>query len=147
MPNHLSHIIQPLIRLMAILSVTVLAACASNQSITAAISAYQQQAEKVSLGQSKEEVLALLQPTQMHLRSQSMKAAETYIDNDRLKEIVFFRSRTFADGIVTDDEFTPYVFEDGVLVAIGWTAIGGPKTQAQSRNNDSTIHLHSRFIY
>ena len=125
----------------------VLAACASNQSITAAISAYQQQAEKVSLGQTKEEVLALLQPTQMHLRSQSIKAAETYIDNDRLKEIVFFRSRTFADGILTDDEFTPYVFEDGVLVAIGWTAIGGPKTQAQSRNNDSTIHLHSRFIY
>ena len=63
MPNHLSYIIQSLIRVMAILSVTVLAACASNQSITAAISAYQQQAEKVSLGQSKEEVLALLQPT------------------------------------------------------------------------------------
>ncbi|MBQ77548.1 MAG: hypothetical protein CL692_03095 [Cellvibrionales bacterium] len=147
MPKQLSHMTRSLIRLMTILSVTVLTACASNQSITAAISAYQQQAEKVSLGQSKAQVLALLEPTQMHLRSQSMKAAETYIDNDRLKEIVFFRSRSFADGIVTDDEFTPYVFEDGVLVAIGWTAIGGPKTQAQSRNNDSTLHLHSRFIY
>ena len=147
MPNHLSHIIEPLIGLMAILSVIALAGCASNQSISAAISAYQQQAKKVSLGQSKEEVLSLLQPTQMHLRSQSMKAAETYIDNDRLKEIVFFRSRTFADGIVTDDEFTPYIFEDGVLVAIGWTAIGGQKTQAHSRNNNYTIHLHSRFIY
>ena len=61
MPNPLSYIIQPLIRLIVILSVTVLAACASNQSITAAISAYQQQAEKVSLGQSKEGFIILLE--------------------------------------------------------------------------------------
>lgn len=133
--------------LVASLSLMVLGGCANHQSITAAISAYEQQAVNIALGQSKEQVLGLLQPTQMHLRSQSIKAVETYIENDRLKEIVFFRSRSFADGIITDDEFTPYVFEDGVLVAIGWTAIGGPKTQAQSRNNDSTIHLHNRFFY
>ena len=48
-------------------------------------------------------------------------------------EILYFRSGWQSDGITTDDEFTPYVFNDDVLVAIGWATLDGPKTQGQSR--------------
>ena len=36
------------------------------------------------------------------------------------------------DGLTTDDEFTPYIFNNGKLVGIGWHLIGGPKTQGQA---------------
>ncbi len=123
-----------------------LAACAGPGSIGGAIKAYEAVAPQVKLGQSKAEVLAILQPTQAELSTRQTKASETFMEGDVLKEVYFFRSRSFNDGLVTDDEFTPYVFEDGVLVAIGWTAIGGPKTQAQQRDNDD-FHFHGRVFH
>ena len=33
--------------------------------------------------------------------------------------------------MTTDDEFTPYIFEDGKLIAIGWHILGGPKTKGR----------------
>ncbi|MFB1001055.1 MAG: hypothetical protein QMC22_00815 [Pseudomonadales bacterium] len=125
----------------------LLSACASNQSISTAILAFEAQAGNVQLGQSKAEVLAMLSPTQASMPSRFGKPFEAYIEDDKLKEVYFFRSRSFADGLVTDDEFIPYVFEDGVLIAIGWTAIGGPKTQAQQRESDVHIYRRHRIFY
>jgi len=125
----------------------LLSACASNQSISTAILAFEAQAGNVQLGQSKAEVLAMLSPTQANMPSRFGKPFEAYIEDDKLKEVYFFRSRSFADGLVTDDEFIPYVFEDGVLIAIGWTAIGGPKTQAQQRESDVHIYRRHRIFY
>ena len=125
----------------------LLSACASNQSISTAILAYEAQAGNVQLGQSKAEVLAMLSPTQASMPSRFGKPYEAYIEDDKLKEVYFFRSRSFADGLVTDDEFIPYVFADGVLIAIGWTAIGGPKTQAQQRESDLHIYRSHRIFY
>jgi hypothetical protein len=115
-------------------------------SLGRAIDAYAQQIHKVELGQSKQTVLDLLTPTQSELRSTQAKPSEQYKEDGKLVEIFFFRSRSFPDGLVTDDEFTPYVFEDGILTAIGWTAIGGPKTQAQRRDDDDH-HFHTRTIF
>ena len=125
----------------------LLSACASNQSISTAILAFEAQAGNVQLGQSKAEVLAMLSPTQASMPSRFGKPFEAYIEDDKLKEVYFFRSRSFADGLVTDDEFIPYVFEDGVLIAIGWTAIGGPKTQAQQRESELHIYRRHRIFY
>jgi len=125
----------------------LLSACATNQSISTAILAFEAQAGNVQLGQSKAEVLAMLSPTQASMPSRFGKPFEAYIEDDKLKEVYFFRSRSFADGLVTDDEFIPYVFEDGVLIAIGWTAIGGPKTQAQQRESDVHIYRRHRIFY
>ena len=136
------------IKVLAVVSmISLLSACASNQSINTAISAYEAQASNIQLGQSKEQVLALLSPTQASMPARFGKPHEKYIEEDKLKEIYFFRSRSFADGLVTDDEFIPYVFEDGVLIAIGWTAIGGPKTQAQLRDPDTHIYSRHRIFY
>lgn len=125
----------------------LLASCANTGVISQAINAYSVAASRVELGQSKQKVLAVLEPTQAELSAKQKKPSETFMEGEIRKEIYFFRSRSFADGLVTDDEFTPYVFENGKLIGIGWTVIGGPKTQAQSRDNDSDIHFHGRVFY
>ncbi len=130
-----------------LLAVLVLSACSNTQSISYAIDAYEARLGEVTLGQSKAEVLGKLEPTQASLAPRYKKPHEQYVEDDKLVEIYFYRSRSFSDGLVTDDEFTPYVFEDGVLVAIGWTAIGGPKTQAQPRDNDRHFFHHGRVFY
>lgn len=132
---------------MLLLALIALSACSSTQSISRSIDAYEAQAGRIELGQSKEKVLEILLPTQADLAPRFKKPSEQYKEDGKLKEIYFFRTRSFPDGLVTDDEFMPYVFEDGVLVAIGWTAIGGPKTQAQPRETDTHIYHHGRVFY
>ena len=98
----------------------MISACATTSSLSTAIDAYHAQAGEIELGQSKAKVLDILTTTQAHLAARFAKPFEQYMEDEKLTEIYFFRSRSFPDGLVTDDEFTPYVFEDGVLVAIGW---------------------------
>ena len=121
-----------------------LAGCVTN-GIYSSIDAYERVRDSVELGQDKDDVLAVLLPGQRALEPRFAKAPEQYQRDGKHVEVYFLRSQSFNDGIVTDDEFTPYVFEDGVLVAIGWTAIGGPKTQAQAREKDPDIHIHGRY--
>lgn len=137
------------LRLFVALALTalVLSGCSSMNSINKAINNYQQVASQVKLGQSKDDVLALLLPTQANLSPRQSKPFEQFREGEVLKEIYFFRTRSFSDGLVTDDEFTPYVFEDGVLTAIGWTAIGGPKTQAQQRESDFRTSVHGYWVF
>jgi len=56
-----------------------------------------------------------------------------------LVEIYFMRSGWQPDGLTTDDEFTPYIFHDGKLVGIGWSMIGGSKSQGQAQPIQSVI--------
>ena len=41
------------------------------------------------------------------------------------------RSARIPDGKANDDEFTPYTFIDGKLAAVGWHALGGPRTAGE----------------
>ena len=136
-----------LARLGLAMGLLLLGACATTGAVNTSIDAYLSQAPRVKLGQSMDKVLSILQPTQANMPAKFAKPAEEFIDNGKTKKIYFFRSRSFPDGLVTDDEFTPYVFEDGVQVAIGWTAIGGPKTQAQSREQNYDYHFHGRIYH
>jgi hypothetical protein len=103
----------------------------SSRRIDASIEKYSDQARVVQLGDPKEKVLSILVPTQEDLKPDERKSAESFLKNDVRTDIYFFRSRRQGDGLTTDDEFTPYVFTNGVLTAVGWTALGGPKTQGQ----------------
>ena len=105
--------------------------CGCSNPIGTAISRYHAARPQIQLGMSKDQVLKILEPTQQTLSLRQSRAPEQYTQDGVHVEIHFFRSHANYDKILTDDEFTPYIFQDGKLQAIGWTAIGGPKTQAQ----------------
>lgn len=100
-----------------------------------AIALYQGQAAKVRLGDSQDKVLALLEPTQAGLLSNEIKGpeaipTETETGQPSMVEVFFFRSSwhadeaaTDSDGVPLNDNFTPYIFTDGVLTDIGWPAL------------------------
>jgi len=119
----------------SIITITILAifviSCAGYR-IDRSISNYETESSKIQLGDSKQKVLLLLEPTQPGKRKWR-KNPEKYLAVDGSTiEIYYYRSSRQADGLTTDDEFTPYVFKDDVLIGIGWTSIGGPKTQGQA---------------
>ena len=107
--------------------------CATRWQLT--VNDYMEAAPQVNLGDTKEKVLSILQPTQRRLANTEIKQPDKYMKDDISVEIYYFRSGWQSDGLTTDDEFTPYIFNDGKLVAIGWQYIGGPKSQGQATDN------------
>lgn len=89
-------------------------------------------APQVHLDMSKAEVVEIMQPSQGRLKNTDIKQPDMYRKAGVLVEIIYFRSGWQADGITTDDEFTPYLFNDGKLVAVGWATLGGPRSQGQA---------------
>ena len=89
--------------------------------IDQAIDEYTQVADQVKIGMDMDAVLAILMPTQRHLPASTRKAPEQFILDGKVVDVRFMRTGRQPDGFTTDDEFTPYVFVDGLLVAIGWT--------------------------
>jgi hypothetical protein len=108
----------------------LLCGCVSPWALTARD--YERVALQVNLGDSKAEVIEILGPTQHRLRSHEKKPPDRYIKNGVNVEILYFRSGWQSDGLTTDDEFTPYLFNDNVLVGVGWQALGGIGTQGQA---------------
>lgn len=112
--------------------VLILAVMGCQSPTREAIENYRMSTDQIAIGDSKEKVLSILAPTQETLSASQLKTPEVYRNEQGdLIEIYFFRSSIQDDGILTDDEFTPYVFKNGELIAIGWAYLGGPKTQAQ----------------
>ena len=117
-------------------AITLLGGCGSAPyEIGKSIDDYNKVKGEINLGDSEQQVLSLLEPTQENLKPKWKKDPDKYMDGDSTVEVYYFRSSRQADGLVTDDEFTPYIFRDGVLVGIGWAMLGGPKTQGQAQDN------------
>jgi len=108
--------------------------------IDRAIAKYNGAANQVQLGDTKEKVLSILQPTQEGLPAAAKKPSEAFLLSGKEVEIFYFRSGRQPDNLTTDDEFTPYVFTDGVLTGFGWQVLGGPKTVGQKRSERTTIY-------
>jgi len=100
--------------------------------IDEAIAKYKAAAAQVKLGDSRDKVLALLQPTQFELESNEIKppvamASQSDSGVETMVVIHFFRSSRHTDerpdvnGMAPEDDFTPYIFTDDVLTGIGWT--------------------------
>ena len=89
-------------------------------------------APKVELGMSKQEVTDILNPTQALLKNTELRHPDKYVKDGVNVEILYFRSGWVSDGLDTDDEFTPYIFNNGKLVAVGWMSIGGPKNTSSA---------------
>ncbi len=125
---------------IALGTVFLVAACATN-NIGPTIRSYRAAAAQVQIGDDRDSVVNLLDPTHDDLPVRFRKQPETFRDGDSVVEIVYYRSGHFDDGMTTDDEFTPYVFRDGVLVAIGWTSLGGPRSVHGPNRNRATVTI------
>lgn len=73
------------------------------------------------MGEPEHQVLAKL-PDQAALGGRG-KEREALVANGQLIEVYYFRSGNIPDGRITNEEFTPYVFIDGTLMAVGWMAL------------------------
>ena len=83
--------------------------------------------DQVRLGMSRASFNEVMRPVSDSTRSNWRRSDETFTENGSVVDIAFVRSSHVSDGVLTDDEYTPYVFRDGTLVAFGWRSIGGMK--------------------
>jgi len=122
----------------SIFSISLLSGCAMSpyqQTVDDYVVAYQ----NISLGMLKHEVVSILTPSQKRMSSSELKQPDMYKKDGVNVDILYFRSGWNSDGLTTDDEFTPYVFNNDKLVAVGWQSLGGAKSQGQARDVHSTI--------
>ena len=119
-----------------LLTVIFLGGCASpyQQTVDDYMAAYPQ----IELGMSKVRVADFLASSQERLSNTEIKQPDRYMKDGVAVDIVYYRSGWQSDGLSTDDEFTPYLFNDNKLVAIGWHSIGGAKSQGQARSTNTT---------
>ena len=97
--------------------------------------------DQITLGSTKAEVLSLLNPIQSSLPAGARKSSERFLKDGKEIFVYFLRTGRQPDGLTTDDEFTPYVFENDKLIGIGWSLLGGPKTHGQIRPPDTNINV------
>lgn len=85
-----------------------------------AVEDYPVVASTVSIGDAKEYVLSILQSNQDLIPAHFRKRHEQYLSYGETVEIHFART-DLASGIANSDEdFTPYVFRNDILVSVGW---------------------------
>ena len=135
-------------KILSLLVVISMAGCANFQSSQQrVIESYARIASQIHLGMDKATVEEILAPSQMGLSPSQSKLSDQYIKGETHVEILYMRSGWQRDGIVTDDEFTPYIFNDGILVAIGWATFEGPKTQAQAVPKEKMFYPHLLMVF
>ena len=93
-----------------------------------ALNTYDQQKNAVTLGDSLDQALPRLNSMQSSVQSQWLRPADQYLESGTKFYIHYQRTGWVEDGLNTDDEFTPYIFANSKLVAIGWVALGGART-------------------
>ena len=131
--------------LVVLLCVFLLCGCMPDYVIDQSIAQYETVEGQIQLGDSKEKVIEILEPTQKSLSSEWRKKPEKYLKEGVVVDIYYARTGRQADGLTTDDEFTPYVFNDGKLVGIGWTILGGAKSQGQTTST-TNVNVQQRTI-
>lgn len=131
--------------IVSLIIAVLISGCATTWEMT--VNDYVAAAPRVELGMSKQQVLEILASTQRRLRNTEIKQPDRYVKEGVNVEILYFRSGWQSDGLTTDDEFTPYLFNDGKLVAIGWATLGGPKSQGQASPTTNVIIQNRTIVY
>lgn len=97
-----------------------LAGCAPSLVTQQAVEDYPIAASNVSIGDAKEHVLSILKPNQGLIPAYLKKRTERYLSYGEPIEIHFVRTG-LASGISNvDEDFTPYLFRNDILVSVGW---------------------------
>ena len=111
-----------------------LSGCASSSKYDAAVDAYAISKIEVRRGMSESRVLSILGDS----ISQSGRKSETKrLGTDRASYTIHYaRSAVIRDGHTTDNEFVPYIFRDGRLIANDWGFLGGMKSVGDPNNDE-----------
>ena len=64
----------------------------------------------------------------MPYHPEGIRPATKYLSGNKEIQIHYWRTSWIPDNQFTDDEYTPVIFENGILIAVGWDRLGGPKT-------------------
>ena len=130
-------------RITILLFVSLLTSCIGpGYAIDEAIFAYSEIESRIRLGDTMDQALPILRAAQSELEPGSLKNADRYYD-DQGKSIYIHYQRTGRqpDSLTTDDEFTPFVFMDDTLIAVGWQSLGGPKSQGQVVQEPARVYV------
>ncbi len=94
--------------------------CAPSLVTQQAVADYQTVAPKVSIGDAKDHVLSTLQTSQDMIPAHFKKRPERYLSYGVPVEIHFIRTDLASGMANADEDFTPYLFKNDVLVSVGW---------------------------
>lgn len=97
---------------------------------SAAPRAYEDAVASIYVGMDKSEFDKAMREVNEKTRRKHRRRSEAYQRNGMLYEIVYIRSSNVSDDANTDDEYTPYLFQDKTLIGYGWAAVGGKKTDS-----------------
>ena len=111
-----------------------------------ALNTYDQQKHTVRLGDSINTALPALKSMQSSLTPIWLRPAEQYLKGGSRFYIHFQRTGWIEDHVLTDDEFTPYVFANDKLVAIGWTVLGGARTSGSGATAAAINELRGQAL-
>ena len=113
-----------LTQLMVVVAACVsVVGCAPTAVTQQAVTDYQMVASQISIGDAKEYVLSALQTSQQAIPAQFKRPSEQYLSYGEQVEIHFVRTALTSGVENADDDFTPYVFKNDVLVSVGWTYV------------------------
>ncbi|HAN80708.1 MAG TPA: hypothetical protein DCQ47_04565 [Gammaproteobacteria bacterium] len=117
---------------LAVLMISLLG-CGSNTITEQAVGDYKKAYSKISIGDARRHVLAILETSQQVIPLRFKKQPERYLSYGEQVEIHFVRTG-LASGISNhDDDFTPFVFKNDILVSIGWTYVSKTEFLSKSR--------------
>ena len=99
-------------------------------------------APTINLGDDKNRTLSILVPLIQDLPANRKRPAEQFMKGDDRYYIYYHRTGWVSDDRLTDDELTPFVFKDNMLVSIGWTALGGPKVVSSGGSASGSMTIY-----
>lgn len=123
-----------------VVAIAILPACTTGD-VDRSVDGYDQLKGQVKLGDSRQQVLSLLEPAQADLDARWKKVPDQYFDGNSTVEVYYFRSSYQTDGLITDDQYTPYIFRDGILVGIGWAMLRGSMAEAEIESTTAAGNL------
>ena len=96
---------------------------------------YQAHKNEVRLGMSEKQFAQFIAPAEAFYKPDyCYRAPDRYTRNNQMIDVWYVISRIIdvsGRSECYDDEYTPYIFVDGKLAAIGWEPLGGPKRTSQ----------------
>ena len=107
--------------------------CAPNTITKQAVEEYEKAYSKISIGDARGHVLTILDTSQRVIPLRFRKRPERYLSYGEQVEIHFVRTGLESGISNHDDDYTPYVFKNDVLVSIGWTYVSKTEFLNKSR--------------